>query len=140
MLHSVSLVGAVAAALGAQAMETAKQEQPAAQQLRRAKLTFSNMSRALFVAGLEGTGHHLFRSLAEECAPKDLCIANKESMCMLYNNTPKSPYPEDTVFNSHSSPTTFILQRRRCVCEPVRSGVVDWCTLACRPQALTSWL
>eukprot|EP00750_Incisomonas_marina_P023655 INCI5049.6.p1 GENE.INCI5049.6~~INCI5049.6.p1 ORF type:complete len:289 (-),score=57.53 INCI5049.6:69-935(-) len=104
------------------------------------KSTFSDSSRAIFVAGLEGTGHHLFRTLADRCdgvnegkkkkknkkksngeetgaLSSDLfherCIVDKDAMCLLYNNTPKSEHPHDTLFNAQGSLSAYQDQRAK---------------------------
>lgn len=109
------------------------------------KSTFSDSSRAIFVAGLEGTGHHLFRTLADRCDGvnegkkkkknkkkrnaaaeeadatssmdpfHDRCVVDKDAMCLLYNNTPKSDHPHDTLFNAQGSLSAYQGQRTRYV-------------------------
>ncbi len=129
------------------------------------KTFFSNTSRAVFVAGLEGSGHHLVRDIADGCTGVDeakqkkkgpaggknsinkknkwksstgrqlaetisggggggssqaalfheRCVVDKPAMCLLYNNTPKTSQPHDSLFNSRRSSDTFHFQREACV-------------------------
>ena len=82
---------------------------------RVSKNVFSSTNRAIFVAGLEGTGHHLFRLLAESCnnGGRSICHQDKAAMCLLYNNTPHSPHPTSTLFNSFWGHEEYIGKRRR---------------------------
>ena len=129
---------------------------PHAQRYFMEKHTFSDSRRAVFVAGLEGTGHHVFRELSDPCSGveakrkngkkksnhrrtsserrlpgdasggedgqrrsgtesvdmfHDQCVEDKVSMCLLYNNSKKSPNPHDSLFNSQSPFKVFQDQR-----------------------------
>jgi len=51
------------------------------------KKTFSNHTRILFVAGIEGTGHHLVAAEMKKCSSdKGLCVADPDLSKQLYSN------------------------------------------------------
>lgn len=74
------------------------------------KTRFSRTTRVVFVAGLEGTGHHATKIFFDNCRRASLCIAALQLSALLYSGGNKAqgifPYPED------SAPFAAIKQRR----------------------------
>jgi len=108
------------------ACSTAAAEAPS-QLFQHSKTVFSDSFRAVFVAGLEGTGHHLFRTIVDSCSgfdentkPPDeqdnfylQCVEDKYAMCTLYNNTKGTTNPHSSLFNPRWTTAQFVAQRQK---------------------------
>lgn len=84
------------------------QGRQSAQIIRKTK--FSDSTRVVFVAGLEGTGHHATRIFFENCRRTSLCIAALQLSALLYSGGNKAQgmfaYPQD------SAPFAAVEQKR----------------------------